>query len=190
MENKKLSNLMLLSNLVCTLFYSMSYPYIYSMTMKVVSKGYISFEQIGCCLGTVVFGIIWNKYGDKLFQYFSLIIIAETIATILFIAYTMYSGDLKIYFILNILICALITRNMWNGGIRLRAKVHPDEKTRERYDNNCNIVNSIGTLGGAAIAIVFSFKLNTLLIFALIGGIFDNFCYYYIYKKVRNRSGK
>ena len=73
---------------------------------------------------------------------------------------------------------------MANGGIRLRAKVHPTEKSRERYDNNCNIVNSVATLLGAGASIVISLNLTVLFIFALIGNVFDNFCYYYIYCKV------
>lgn len=70
---------------------------------------------------------------------------------------------------------------MANGGIRIRAKVHPDEKSRERYDNNCNIVNSTATLVGSGIALVTDMSLTVLFVAALIGNVFDNFCYYYIY---------
>lgn len=52
---KKLSNLILLSNLICTLFYSMSYPYIYAETIKVVPHFYIGIEQILACVGTIIF---------------------------------------------------------------------------------------------------------------------------------------
>lgn len=41
---KRLSNLMLLSNLFSTLFYSASYPYIYAETLKIVPQSYIGFE--------------------------------------------------------------------------------------------------------------------------------------------------
>lgn len=98
--------------------------------------------------------------------------------------HVLVTGNLKFYFILNVLIYALITRNMANGGIKLRAKVHPDEKSRERYDNNNNIVNSTATLMGAGISLLFSFDIKILFIFALIGNTFDNFCYLYIYRKV------
>lgn len=178
---KKLSNLMLISNFICSLFYAFSYPYIYQEVMKVVERTYVSVEQIGSCVGVVVFGMLWNKFGDALYNHYRLTIVAETIADIFLFVYIIVSGNLKIYFILNLLIYALITRNIANGGIRLRAKVHPDEKSRERYDNNCNIVNSIASLLGAVLSLILSLDLNILFVCALIGNIFDNFCYYYTY---------
>ena len=46
---KRLSDLMLLSNFLSTLFYSASYPYIYAEIVKAISRHYISFEQIVSC---------------------------------------------------------------------------------------------------------------------------------------------
>ncbi len=181
---KKLSNLMLITNFICDLFYALSYPYIYAETIKAVSKTYISLEQIISCLGVVIFGILWNKSGDILFKHYPKIVFIETVADIILFTHVLITDNLKFYFIFNVLIYAIITRNMANGGIRLRAKVHPDEKTRERYDNNCNIVNSVATLIGASVSIILSIDIEVLFIFALIGNIFDNFCYYYIYKRV------
>lgn len=184
MNRQKLSKLMLSTNFICSLFYALSYPYIYAETVKAVSKVYISAEQIISCLGVVVFGMLWNKIGDALYRHYPLIVLAETIADIVLLTHVLITGNLKFYFILNVLIYAFITRNMANGGIRLRAKVHPTEKSRERYDNNCNIVNSVATLLGAGASIVISLNLTVLFVFALIGNVFDNFCYYYIYCKV------
>ena len=184
MNRQQLSKLMLLTNFICSLFYALSYPYIYAETLKAVSKVYISSEQIISCIGVVVFGILWNKIGDTLYKHYPLIVLMETIADIILLTHVLITGNLKFYFILNVLIYAFITRNMANGGIRLRAKVHPTEKSRERYDNNCNIVNSVATLLGAGASIVISLNLTVLFIFALIGNVFDNFCYYYIYCKV------
>ena len=175
---------MLITNLVCSLFYALSYPYIYAETIKAVSKAYISADQIISCLGVVVFGVAWNKYGDKLYKHYPLIVLAETVADIVLLTHVLITGNLKFYYIFNVLIYAIITRNMANGGIRLRAKVHPDEQSRERYDNNCNIVNSVATLLGASISIAISIDIKVLFVFALIGNTFDNLCYYYIYRKV------
>lgn len=183
MTRANLSRFMLITNLICNIFYSMSYPYIYAEMMKVVSHAYISGEQIIICVGVVVFGVLWNKIGDTLYKHYLWIVTAEIIADVVLFAHVLITGDLKFYFVLNVLIYALITRNMANGGIRLRAKVHPDEKTRERYDNNCNIVNSVATLVGSGIALLFDMNMTVLFIAALIGNVFDNFCYYYIYCK-------
>lgn len=145
MTRKKLSSFMLTTNLICNLFYALSYPYIYAEMMKVVDRFYISGEQIVTCLGVIIFGVLWNKVGDFLYKHYLWVVTAEIIADLIMFTHVLITGDLKFYFVLNVLIYALITRNMANGGIRLRAKVHPDEKSRERYDNNCNIVNSIAT---------------------------------------------
>lgn len=189
MTRQKLSKIMLGTNLICNLFYSLSYPYIYAEMMKVVTSRYVSAEQIIECLGIIVFGVLWNKIGDFLYKHYLWIVTAEIIADAFLFAHVLITGDLKAYFITNVLIYALITRNMANGGIKLRAKVHPDENSRARYDNNCNIVNSIATLAGAGIALIHPMKLTVLFVAALIGNVFDNFCYYYIYTEA-NKLGK
>lgn len=183
MTRVKLSRFMLFTNFICNIFYSMSYPYIYSEMMKVVSRSYVSGEQIVTCLGVVLFGILWNKKGDFLYKHYLKIVTLEIFADTFLFVNVLITGDLKFYFILNILINAFITRNMVNGCIRLRAKVHPDEKSRECYDNNYNIMNSIATLIGSGTALLIDMNITVLFIVALIGNIFDNFCYYYIYCK-------
>lgn len=188
MNRKQLSNLMLGTNFVATLFYASSYPYIYAEMMKVVTQGYISAEQIISCLGVVVFGLLWNRKGDYLYKNYLKIVVLEVIADSFLFAHVLLTQNLKFYFILNVLIYAVITRNMANGGIRLRAKVHPDEKSRERYDNNCNIISSVATLLGAGLAIVLPLPLSALFVLALIGNVFDNFCYIYIYQQVNKLS--
>lgn len=190
MTRQCLSKFMLTTNLICSIFYSMSYPYIYAEMMKVVNHIYISGEQIVTCLGVIIFGLLWNRKGDFLYKHYLWIVTAEIIADVFLFAHVLITGNLKFYFVLNVLIYALITRNMANGGIRLRAKVHPDEKSRERYDNNCNIVSSVATLIGAGIAIIIPMKLTVLFIAALVGNVFDNFCYYYIYCKANDLAAK
>ena len=69
----------------------------------------------------------------------------------------------------------------------MRAKVNPTEKEREKYDNNSSIVNSIATLIGAGIAIVFDFDLRLLFVLAFVGNAIDNVFYLYIYKKIKEQ---
>lgn len=179
-----LSTLMLVANLISGLFYSMSYPYIYKEMCRVISERYISFESILACLSTIIFCRIWNKYSDKLFRFYRIILWSEMILDIVLFGIAMLSHDLKVYFIMNILIYALITRNLACGGVRMRAKVNPDEKSRERYDNNSNIVSSIATLAGASVIMFKTFDINTLFIFALIGNVIDNIFYLFIYRNI------
>ena len=182
---KKLSNLMLFSNFLCTLFYSMSYPYIYVELIKAVNRKYISFEQIISCIGIVIFGTVWNKYGDILFKHYKKILALEVIADTILFADVLIRGDLKFYFVLNVIIYAVITKNLCCGGVRMRAKVNPTEELREKYDNNSNSVYAIATLVGTVTALMFPVGLSVLFILALIGNTIDNFFYLYIYNKIK-----
>lgn len=182
---KKLSNLMLLANFLSSLFYSMSYPYIYAETLKAVSTYYISFEQIITCISTVIFSVAWNRAGDKIFRHYRKIMIAEIIADIILLADVIIRGDLKFYFLLNVIIFAVITKNLSCGGIRMKAKVNPTEKQREEYDNNSNTVYALSTLAGTVIATITLPKINTLFFLALIGNTIDNFLYLYIYYRIK-----
>jgi hypothetical protein len=185
---KKLSNLMLLANFISTLFYSLSYPYIYAETVKVVPHLYISVEQILACLGTIVFCRLWNKHSDKLFTKYHVILGLEIIADIILFADVLIRHNLSFYFLLNVIIFALITKNVACGGTKMRARVHPTEKLREQYDNNSNIACSIATLLGAGIAIISNMNLWLLFIFAFIGNAADNAFYLYIYYKLRGTT--
>lgn len=185
---KKLSNLMLLANFISTLFYSLSYPYIYAETVKVVPHLYISVEQILACLGTIVFCRLWNKHSDKLFTKYHIILGLEIIADIILFADVLIRHNLSFYFLLNVIIFALITKNVACGGTKMRARVHPTEKLREQYDNNSNIACSVATLLGAGIAIIFNMNLWLLFIFAFVGNVADNAFYLYIYYKLRGTT--
>ena len=182
---KYLSNTMFLANFISTLFYSLSYPYIYAETIKVVPKCYISIEQILTCLSIIVFCKLWNKYSDNLFSHYLTILIAELAADVYLFADVIIRNNLKSYFMLNVIIFAIITRNVCCGITKLRAKVNPTENLRERFDNNLNIVDSAATLIGAGIAMICPFSIKTLFVFALIGNISDNAFYIYIYHKAK-----
>ena len=170
----------------------MSYPYIYAEMMKVVNHRYISGEQIVTCLGVVLFGILWNKKGDILYKHYLKIVTLEIFADTFLFVHVLLTGDLKFYFVLNILIYAFITRNMANGGIRLRAKVHPDEKSREHYDNNCNIMDSIALVFGyfcigyvIGSIIYWLYKLYEYIVFRVNYTVFTS---YYVYRIRKNKT--
>lgn len=129
--------------------------------------------------------MLWNKFGDRFFNHYRLILLAEIIADAFLFAHVLITGDLKFYFVLNVIIYSVITKNLSCGGVKMRAKVNPTDKERERYDNNQNTCSAIASLLGAAIAIITQPSLQTLFILALIGGIVDNFFYFYIYDCIR-----
>lgn len=179
---------MLLANFISGLFYATSYPYIYAETVKAVPRQFLGLEQILCCISTIIFCKLWNKYSDRLFNHYRKILWAEVIADIILFSDVMIRGNLSFYFLLNILIYSLITRNLSCGGTKMRAKVNPTEKLRERYDNNNQIVSATATLLGAGFAIICPLDLQILFIFALIGNIVDNFFYLHIYNQIKRRD--
>lgn len=158
-ELKRLSDLMLLANLFATLFYSMSYPYIYAEIMKVINHYYISAEQIISCISIIAYGWAWNKYGDYLFKHYLKIVVAEIVGDVVLFSFVIITGKLNIYFLINLLVYAIITRGMCGGGIRMRAKVNPTEQLREHYDNNANSINAFATIGGTLLSCVLIGKL-------------------------------
>ena len=131
--------------------------------------------------------MLWNKFGDRFFNYYRLILLAEIIADAFLFAHVLITGDLKFYFVLNVIIYSVITKNLSCGGVKMRAKVNPTDKERERYDNNQNTCNAIASLLGATLAILTQPSLHTLFILALIAGIIDNFFYFFIYECIRKR---
>lgn len=179
---------MLLSNLICTLFYATSYPYIYAETVKIVPHYYISLEQIMICLGTIIICRLWNKKSDKLFKHYKMFLTLEILADIILFADVLTRGNLNFYFLLNVVIASTITKNLSCGGVKMRAMVNPSERERERFDNNNNMVNAIATLIGASLSMAFEIKLKWLFIFAFIGNAADNFFYLYIYNKVIHKN--
>lgn len=176
---------MLIAAGISTFFYSASYPYIYAETLKAVPQSYISLEQILSCLGIIVFCRLWNKKSDTLFRYYDKMLYLEIIADGILFVDVICREDLKFYFILNLMIYAIITRNICCGGTKMRAMVNPTDKERECYDNNLNIICSIATLAGASIALLIDIPIRILFILALIGNTADNLFYLYIYRKIK-----
>lgn len=180
---------MLQTNFICNLLYSATFPYIYYKTMQQITDTYISVDNIVSCVAIMLFGFLWNKYGDILFKHYRLYCILETILDIIYIIITIVTNNLKFYYISGSLVMALVTRNVIFGGTRLRAKVHPTDKERERYDNSRDIVNACAVLIGNIFAILTDIDINILLVIACIGNVFDNISYYYIWKLVnKNKS--
>lgn len=185
--NKKLSTIsyiMLLSTFICNLFYSTTYPYIYSVVIKSITDTYISIDQILYCIGIILIGHIWNNYGDRIFKYYKIMLIIESITQILLGVFIITTGQLKIYYILNSIIISFITRNLNCGFIKMQAKAHPTDVSREYFDNTNNSCYAIATLLGSILSIVLTLEFNITIIISLLGDVIDNILTCYIYEKL------
>ena len=184
-ELKRLSDLMLVGYFLSMLFYSCSYVFIYQVIVQAVPRSFLGIEQIVGCVSTIIFCKVWNKYSDRLFRYYRLILWLEIIFDVALFADVIIRGDLKFYFMFNIMIMAIITRNLICGRTKMKAKVNPTEKLREKFDNNSQIADSAATIIGATTAIIIPFSLNTLFVLVLIGNCIDNVFFLYIYHKLK-----
>ena len=184
-ELKRLSDLMLVGYFLSMLFYSCSYVFIYQVIVQAVPRSFLGIEQIVGCVSTIIFCKVWNKYSDRVFRYYRLILWLEIIFDVALFADVIIRGDLKFYFMFNIMIMAIITRNLICGRTKMKAKVNPTEKLREKFDNNSQIADSAATIIGATTAIIIPFSLNTLFVLALIGNCIDNVFFLYIYHKLK-----
>lgn len=177
---------MILATLICTTFYSTSYPFIHKQIMYYASDDLIALSQIINCVSIVLFGFVWNKT-KRLFNFYPALCIIEGILSIGSTIFAITTHNIVAYYIIDTLIFSIVTRNICCGGIKLRAMRYNTEEQRERYDNNNNSANAIGTIVGSCLAMILDLNFEAMLIVATIGNTVDNIFYICIYFKERKK---
>lgn len=177
---------MILATLICTTFYSTSYPFIHKQIMYYASDNLIALNQIINCVSIVLFGFIWNKT-KRLFNFYPALCIIEGILSIGSTIFAITTHNIVAYYIIDTLIFSIVTRNICCGGIKLRAMRYNTEEQRERYDNNNNSANAIGTILGSCLAMILDLNFEVMLAIATIGNTVDNIFYICIYYNERNK---
>lgn len=176
---------MLAATFLVTIFYTSTYPIIYKMIMSMVHKNFISINQIIGCASIILFNSIWNKHSDKLFKYFPLFCTLEMGFTLVVTMYvTINSTSITAYYMLDTLICAIVTRNIICGGNKLKALRYNSPSKREKFDNNNNSCASLGTIIGSIIAIILKLDFITMIWIAAFGNCIDNILYIIIFKNL------
>ena len=181
--NKIKIDRMLLATFITTLFYSATYPYIHKEIISVVSDSVIALNQIIDCVSIIVFSTLWNKKSNKLFCFYPVFCIIETVLGISSTILATITQNILVYYIIDTLIFAIVTRNICCGGVKLRAMRYKTESEREQYDNNDNSVYASATIIGSLIAIVLKLNFIPMLWLATIGSAVDNMFYIAIYRK-------
>ena len=177
---------MILATLICTTFYSTSYPFIHKQIMYYASDNLIALNQIINCVSIVLFGFVWNKT-KRLFNFYPALCIIEGILSIGSTIFAITTHNIVAYYIIDTLIFSIVTRNICCGGIKLRAMRYNTEEQRERYDNNNNSANAVGTIVGSCLAMILDLNFEAMLIVAAIGNTVDNIFYICIYFKERKK---
>lgn len=183
---KKLDG-MLIATFLTTIFYSSTYPYIHKEVMTNVSDSIIALSQIINCLSVVILGSLWNKKSDKLFKYYPVFCVGETVLSICSTIWAITTHNIMAYYMIDTLIFAIVTRNICCGGVKLRAIRYNSEKERECFDNNNNSASAIATILGSIIAMILDLDFSIMLWLVTFGNTIDNVFYIFIYKSTQSK---
>lgn len=178
---------MLLATFLTTIFYSSTYPYIHKEVMMVASNSLIAFNQIINCISVIICGWLWNKASEKLFEYYPVYCVLETVLGIMTTTFAIITHNIVAYYLLDTFVFAIVTRNICCGGIKLRAIRYQTEEKREHFDNNNNSVSSLATIIGSVIAMFLKLNFATMLCLATFGNMIDNVFYIFIFIKTKQK---
>lgn len=176
---------MLVATFLTTIFYSATYPYIHKEIMMVATDSLIALNNIINCVSIIIFGTLWNKKSDKIFQYYPVFCILESILGIGTTIFAIMTNNIIAYYILDAFVFAIVTRNICCGGVKLRAIRYNSETKREHFDNNNNSISSLATIIGSIIAIFLKLDFSTMLCLATFGNMIDNIFYIVIFYKTK-----
>lgn len=169
------------------LLYSASFPSVHIWLMREVTEKMLSFNSMFVCVATIVFNIVWNKYSDKLYKFFPALCIVETgIYTILHIMAILGIVSSSVYYVIDTMVIALVTRNMICGGNKLRSIAYTNNR-REKYDNTIMIANSIATLLGGFVALISYMQIHVALIVLQVALVVDNIFYILAYYDMKRK---
>lgn len=179
---------MLVATFLTTLFYAATYPYIHKQIIMVASDGLIAINQIINCFSIVFFGTVWNKWSGRLFKYYPMICVAETLLGICSTAFAICTENIAAYYMIDTLIFAVVTRNICCGGVKLRALRYKTEKEREQFDNNDNSAYAVATIIGSLVSMSLDLSFEVMLCIATFGNAIDNIFYILIYRNTTKGS--
>lgn len=179
---------MLAATFITTLFYSATYPYIHKEIMMTVSDSVVALNQIINCVSIVVLGSLWNKKSDKLFRFYPVLCVLESVIGISSTVLASVTHNILLYYIVDTLIFSIITRNICCGGVKLRAIRYRTEKEREHFDNNNNSAAAIATIIGSVLAMCLDLNFVVMLWIATVGNTIDNVFYIYIYNQSKRKE--
>lgn len=91
------------------------------------------------------------------------------------------------YYIIDMLIFSIVTRNIFCGGVKLKAIRYNSEEDREHFDNNNNSASAIATILGSIIAMILNLDFSVMLWLATIGNTIDNIFYIFIFKSTQSK---
>lgn len=185
----------ILATFICGVFYSATYPYIHKIVVSAVSDNWLAINQIINCISIIIFGSLWNKASEKIFKFYPILCMTEVILNVGLATLISFNHNIALYYILDTVIFATITRNICCGYNKLVAIRYNNETVREQFGNNVNSASALSTIIGSCIAMAINLDNIIIMIWiAVLGNCVDNFFYIAIYhstlKKRRMENDK
>ena len=165
---------LLLAGFWSSLCYSLSYPVIHLYILKDINSNLISLISLLSCIFTILISKAWNVNGDKIYKQYSILLIAESIFYfVLMILMINNILDKTIYYLLDGLLFAILTRNIICGGNKMKANRYIKEDM-EHFANNLVIYNNIASLMGYSIGSLFHIDIKLSFVIMFLGVSIDN----------------
>ncbi len=181
MKNK--FDLLIISGLFSNLFYSIAYPIIHIKCMQDISSNFMSLSQLISCILAIIISQLWIKYSDKLYKTFGISLVLECVFFgALLVLFLLGLVTPKIYYIIDCILSATITRNIINGGCRLKA-IRYEGQNRELYDHKNTVMCNIASICGFLFSSLYTLPTNLAFFLMFIGVSVDNLFYFLVYKE-------
>jgi hypothetical protein len=150
--------------------------------MQDISSNFMSLSQLISCLLAIIISQLWIKHSDKLYKTFSISLALECVSFgSLLVLFLCGIVTPKIYYIVDCILSATITRNIINGGCRLKA-IRYNNKDREMYDHKNTVMCSIASICGFLFSSLYVLPAQIAFVLMFIGISVDNLFYFIVYK--------
>ena len=182
MKTKKI-DFLIISGLFSNLFYSIAYPRVHTKCMQDISSNFMSLSQLISCLLAILISQLWIKHSDKLYNTFEISLVLECVFFgALLVLFLFGIVTPKIYYIVDCILSATITRNIINGGCRLRA-IRYEGQDREMYDHKNVVMCNIASICGYLFSTLYILPIHLAFILMFVGVSVDNLFYFIVYKE-------
>lgn len=182
MQMKSKYDCLIIAGFISGLFYSMSYPIIHLECMKDISSNLMSLSQLLSCILTVVITQVWLKKSEVMYlKTFKISLIVEVLlygAILYMLFFNVFTPTA--FYISDCILCSTITRNIINGGTRLKAIRYKGEQ-REIFDNKNMMLCNVASMVGYFISTIFVLPRFIAVLFMFLGLAIDNLFYLYAY---------
>lgn len=183
-------DMMLFASLFVTLIYYTTTPAMWVRIYQVLTPNMVSIQHIALEASSIIFGLLWAKFSDKLYKQYGKILFVEAFFAAVLLVITWTSLNLVHYYIMDSACIALSTNNVVSGNRKLKAKRYQNEEARNKFDQMNSVCGSIGAIGGSMIGIFIQqyVPLEWMITIYLVASLTDNLCYYCIYRKMQKEN--